>query len=186
MKNYFVHDTAICESNSVGKDSKIWAFSHVMSNVKIGTDCNIGEHCFIESGVKIGNRVTVKNGIAIWDGVEIEDEVFLGPYCVLTNDMFPRSKVYKLSNIRTKIKNGASIGANATIICGVELGSYCMVGAGSVVNKNVPDFALVVGVPAKVIGYVSLEGEKLVFSNGKAMDSKGNKYVIENGIVSII
>jgi len=178
MAEYFVHRNALCETDDIGKKTRIWAFCHIMKDVSIGEDCNFGDGSFVESGVKIGNRVTVKNGVSIWNGVEIEDDVFLGPNCVLTNDLFPRSKVYHGENIRTYIRKGASIGANATIICGIELGRYCMVAAGAVVTRDVPDFALVAGVPSKVIGYVAVTGEKLDFSlNDTAKDREGNQYL---------
>ena len=160
-KEYFVHPKAICESENIGKGTRIWAFCHIMKDVVIGEDCNFGDGSFVESGVKIGSRVTVKNHISIWDGVEIEDDVFLGPNCVLTNDLFPRSKIYHKDNVRTLIKKGASIGANATIICGVTLGDYCMIGAGAVVTKDVPAYALVIGNPARVVGKVNELGEKI-------------------------
>jgi acetyltransferase-like isoleucine patch superfamily enzyme len=155
-----------------------------MKGVEIGDDCNFGDHSFVESGVKIGNRVTVKNGVAIWDGVEIGDDVFLGPNCVLTNDLFPRSRVYHSENVKTFIRRGASIGANATIICGIILGEYSMVGAGSVVTKDVPDYALVAGVPAKFKYFVSKSGSRLNFDTGSnAVDEKGNTYVLEGNKV---
>ena len=159
-KEFFVHEKALCESDTIGKGTRVWAFAHIMKDVVIGEECNFGDGCFVESGVKIGNRVTVKNHVSVWDGVEIEDDVFLGPNCVLTNDLFPRSKVYHSENVRTLIKKGASVGANATVVCGVTLGKYCMVAAGAVVTKDVPDFALVVGVPAKVVGFVDEKGMK--------------------------
>jgi UDP-2-acetamido-3-amino-2,3-dideoxy-glucuronate N-acetyltransferase len=187
MPDFFVHPLALCESTDIGKNTRIWAFSHVMKDVKIGEDCNFGDHSFVESNVNIGNRVTVKNGVAIWHGVTIEDDVFLGPNCVLTNDLFPRSKAYHSEDIPTLIKKGASIGANATIICGITIGEYAMVGAGAVVKKNVLPFNLVAGVPARVIGYVSLNGDKLEFdSNNIARDSSGNYYRKENEMIEII
>jgi acetyltransferase-like isoleucine patch superfamily enzyme len=176
-KNFFIHPNAICESDDIGKDTRIWAFVHVLKDVRIGEDCNICDYVFIENGVTIGDRVTIKNGISVWNGVTLEDDVFLGPYCVLTNDIYPRSKVFHPENIKTLLKKGASVGANATIVCGTELGKYCMVGAGAVVTKNVPDFALVLGNPAKFRYWISKTGEKLVFnSDNLAQDSKGNKY----------
>jgi acetyltransferase-like isoleucine patch superfamily enzyme len=178
---YFVHPSAICESADIGKGTRIWAFAHVLKNAKIGIECNICDHCFIENDVSIGNRVTIKNGISVWDGITIEDDVFLGPHCVLTNDLYPRSKAYT-ENVRTLIKRGASIGANATIICGITLGKYCMVGAGAVVTKDVPDFALVAGNPARFKYWISKTGRKLNFDNNNiAVDSKGNKYKFSKG-----
>jgi acetyltransferase-like isoleucine patch superfamily enzyme len=175
-KDYFVHPSAICESDSIGKNTRIWAFAHILKNAIIGEDCNLCDYTFVESGVIMGNRVTVKNGISIWDGVTIEDDVFLGPNCVLTNDLYPRSKVYHSENVRTLLKKGSSIGANATIICGTTLGKYCMVGAGGVITKDVPDFALVIGNPAKFFYWISKTGEKLIFKDNIAEDSTGNKY----------
>lgn len=157
----FIHPKAICDSENIGKGTRIWAFCHIMKDVIIGEDCNLGDGTFVESGVKIGNRVTIKNHISIWNGVEIEDDVFLGPNCVLTNDLYPRSKVYHQENVKTLIKKGASIGANATIICGITLGEYCMIGAGAVVTKDVPAYSLVVGNPARVVGKVNEFGERI-------------------------
>jgi len=176
-KDYFVHPNALVESEHIGAKTRIWAFAHVLKNVKIGEDCNLCDYVFIESGVTIGNRVTIKNGISVWDGVTIEDDVFLGPNCVFTNDMFPRSKAHRDDYLKTLIKQGASIGANATILCGISLGRYCIIGAGAVVTKSVPDFALVLGNPAKFKYWVSKTGEKLEFnSDGIAHDSDKNKY----------
>lgn len=178
-KDFHVHPNALCESSQIGKNTRIWAFTHIMKGATIGEECNICDHSFIESGVKIGNRVTIKNGIAVWNGVTIEDDVFLGPNCVLTNDIFPRSKVYHPENTKTLIKQGASIGANATILCGITLGRFCMVGAGAVVTKDVPDFALVAGNPAKFRYWISKTGEKLNFDSKQiAVDNKGNKYFL--------
>lgn len=178
-KEFFVHHTALCESGNVGANTRIWAFAHVLKNAAIGDDCNICDYCFIENDVIIGNRVTIKNGISVWDGITIEDDVFLGPNCVLTNDLYPRSKMRDHETVRTLLKQGATIGANATIICGVTLGRYCMIGAGAVVTKDVPDFALVVGNPARFMHWVARTGEKLEFDiDHFATDKKGNKYKI--------
>lgn len=188
MADFFVHEKAICETENVGKGTRVWSFSHIMKNVEIGEDCNFGDHTFVENGVRIGNRVTVKNGVSIWNGVEVGDDVFLGPNCVLTNDLFPRSKVYHAEDVRTILKRGVSIGANATIVCGHTLGEYCLVAAGAVVTKDVPPFALVLGSPAKVRGYVSKHGDKLNFNaEGIAVDNEGNEYQQDkNGVVSLV
>jgi acetyltransferase-like isoleucine patch superfamily enzyme len=183
MEKYFVHEKALCESDLIGKNTKIWAFSHVMKDVVIGDDCNLGDHSFVESGVRIGNRVTIKNGVSVWDGVEIEDDVFLGPNCVLTNDLIPRSRVYHDRVVKTYIRIGASIGANATIICGTVIGEYSLIGAGSVVTKDVAPFSLVMGNPARHKYYVSMTGEKLIFTDDIAFDPGGNKYLSINNHV---
>lgn len=175
--NYFVHPNALVESVNIGAKTRIWAFAHVLNNVTIGEDCNLGDYVFVESGVKIGNRVTIKNGISLWEGLTIEDDVFLGPNAVFTNDMFPRSKRHSGSYLKTLIKKGASIGANATILCGISIGCYSLIGAGAVVTKSVPDFALVTGNPASFKYWISITGEKLKFDlNNSAVDSEGNKY----------
>lgn len=162
-RTFFSHPQAIVETGDIGSGTRVWAFAHVMKGVRLGANCNIGEHCYLESGVVVGNDVVVKNGVALWDGVTIEDRVFLGPNCVFTNDLFPRSKVIR-DRHKTLVREGASIGANATILSGIEIGSYSLVGAGSVVTRSVPDFTIVVGNPARVRGYICRCGEKLQFS----------------------
>jgi acetyltransferase-like isoleucine patch superfamily enzyme len=156
-----------------------------MKDVIIGEECNLGDGSFVESGVRIGDRVTIKNGVSVWNGVELEDDVFLGPNCVLTNDLLPRSKVYNHENVKTFIKKGASVGANATIICGTTIGEYALIGAGAVVTKNVDPFSLVIGNPARHKYYVSIRGERLNFIENTAHDTEGNKYIIKNNIVSL-
>lgn len=163
QNGFFAHPQSIVEAENIGSGTRIWAFAHVMEGVRLGANCNIGEHCYIESGVVVGNDVVIKNGVALWEGVIIEDRAFLGPNCVFTNDPFPRSKVFH-DRIQTFVREGASIGANATVLCGIELGRYSLVGAGSVVTRDVPDFALVAGNPARVRGYLCRCGEKLRFS----------------------
>lgn len=176
-KKFFAHPNAIVESDDIGAKTRIWAFAHVLKNVKIGEDCNLCDYVFVESGVTIGDRVTIKNGISLWEGLIVEDDVFLGPNAVFTNDMFPRSKRHSGNFLSTLLKKGASVGANATILCGITLGKYCLIGAGSVVTKSVPDFALVTGNPAKFRNWVGKTGEKLVFDlNNSAVDSEGNKF----------
>lgn len=176
-KKFFSHPNALVESEEIGEKTRIWAFAHVLKNVKIGEDCNLCDYVFVESGVKIGNRVTIKNGISLWEGLEIEDDVFLGPNAAFTNDMFPRSKRHTGKYLSTLLKQGASVGANATVLCGITLGRYCLVGAGSVVTKSVPDFALVTGNPAKFRYWIAKTGEKLNFDgNNIAADSDNNKY----------
>ena len=165
MKNFFAHPNALVETEQIGTDTRIWAFTHVMKGVRLGRNCNVGEHCYLETGVVVGDQVTIKNGVALWDGVVVEDRAFLGPNCVFTNDLFPRSKVISRP-LRTVVRTGASIGANATILCGIEIGEYSLIGAGSVVTTNVPDFALLMGNPARVHGYVCCCGDKLDLSVG--------------------
>ena len=150
----FKHRFSLVESRAVGPGTRVWAWAHVMKGARVGSDCNIGEHCFIETGAVLGNRVTVKNGVAIWEGVTLEDDVFLGPNAVLTNDLLPRSKVYHARVVPTLVMRGASVGANATILCGTRIGRWSLIGAGSVVTKDVPAHALVVGNPARVVGFV--------------------------------
>jgi len=161
--NVFVHPQAIVETEDIGSGTRIWAFSHVMGHVRLGANCNVGEHCYVESGVVIGNDVVIKNGVAIWEGVTVEDRAFLGPNCVFTNDIYPRSKVVH-QRVQTVVREGATIGANATILCGHEIGRYSLVGAGSVVTHDVPDFGLVTGNPAQLKAHICRCGEKLRFS----------------------
>lgn len=181
-EKYFVHDKALVESDNIGDNTRIWAFTHIMKGAKIGTNCNIGEHCFIENDVIIGNDVTIKNGISIWNGVRIEEKVFLGPSVVFTNDIRPRSKVHNFKLMETVIRMGASIGANATILCGLIIGKFAMIGAGSVVTKNVPDYTLVYGNPAKLRGYVCECGNNLLFTNSKAQCNCGLNYELKDNI----
>jgi len=150
----FVHPLALVETDHIGRGTKIWAFAHVQSGVEIGSGCNIGDHCFLERGVRVGNDVVIKNGVSVWEGVTLEDRVFLGPNAVLTNDLRPRAKVFHDQVVTTVLREGASVGANATIVCGVTVGRYAMIAAGAVVTRSVPDFALVVGVPGRIRGYV--------------------------------
>lgn len=166
-----IHKTALVETDQIGENTKIWAFAHVMAGAEIGADCNIGDHAFIETGATVGNGVTIKNNVLIWKGVHIADYAFIGPSVVFTNDRRPRSprmpliKENGLSEedwlVETFVEEGASIGANATILPGIRLGKYCLVGAGSVVTKDVKPFTLVVGNPACVVGKVDEEGRRL-------------------------
>lgn len=146
-----VHPQAIVESTQVGNHTRIWAFCHVLPGAKIGQDVNLCDHTFVENDVVIGNRVTVKCGVQLWDGIRLEDEVFIGPNVTFTNDAFPRSKHYPDQFPRTLIKKGASVGANATILPGITIGEYAMIGAGAVVTGDIPAYAVAVGNPAKII-----------------------------------
>jgi acetyltransferase-like isoleucine patch superfamily enzyme len=168
-QSWFAHPTSIIESNQIGDGTRIWAYVHVMPDVVIGSHCVIGDHCFIESGVQIGNNVTIKNATLIFDGVIIQDDAFIGPSVRFTNDRHPRSPRAKWAQQRyqnkswlvsTVIGKGASIGANATIVCGANIGSFAMVGAGAVVTRPIPDHSLAHGVPARLTGYVCMCGER--------------------------
>lgn len=151
---FFIHSNAIVETTKIGKNTRVWAFVHILPGAVIGEDCNLCDQVFIENDVVIGNRVTIKSGVQLWDGITLEDDVFVGPNATFTNDPFPRSKQYPESFARTMIRKGASIGANATILPGLTIGQCAMIGAGTVVTKDVPPFAIVVGNPARIIGYV--------------------------------
>jgi acetyltransferase-like isoleucine patch superfamily enzyme len=184
-QRYFVHDRALCESQEIGDRTRIWAFAHVLKDVRIGADCNIGDHAFIESGVTIGDRVTIKNGVAVWNGVTVEDDVFLGPNCVLTNDLIPRSRVFHDENVPTYIRRGASVGANATIVCGHTLGEYCVIGAGAVVTRDVRSYALMIGNPARQIGWVGRKGERLNFGGDSGtIETPDGRYRLSGGEVT--
>lgn len=150
---FFVHPQGICETKNVGANTRIWAFAHILAGAKIGCDCNICDQVFIENDVIVGNRVTIKCGVQLWDGIVVEDDVFIGPNATFTNDRFPRSKIYPDTFLKTIVEKKASIGANATILPGITIGQGAMVGGGSVVVKSVPPNAIVVGNPAKIIGY---------------------------------
>jgi UDP-2-acetamido-3-amino-2,3-dideoxy-glucuronate N-acetyltransferase len=150
---YFKHERALVESNTIGDGTRIWAFSHILPGARIGRDCNICDHTFIENDVTIGDRVTVKCGVQLWDGITIEDDVFIGPNAAFGNDPFPRSKQYPGRFLRTVVKKGASIGANATVIPGVVIGEGAMIGGGAVVTRDVPPNTIMAGNPAQITGY---------------------------------
>lgn len=162
-RDIFIHRLALVETDAVGEGTRIWPYAHVMKGAIVGRNCNVGEHCFIESGATIGDGVTVKNGVAVWDGVTIEDDVFIGPYAVFTNVKNPRSAFKKSSAEfdKTLIKRGATIGANATVVCGVTVGEYAFIAAGSVVTKDIPAHRLAAGVPAKAKGWMCVCGLRL-------------------------
>lgn len=186
-KSAYIHPNAIVESGNIGKNTRIWAFVHILKGAKIGNNCNVCDHIFIENDVIIGNNVTIKSGVYIWDGLRVEDNVFLGPNVTFTNDVYPRSKAYQKSYPRTLIKEGASIGAGSVLIAGITVGCYAMVGAGSVVTKDVRDFELTYGNPASHHGYICKCTRKIDFKNAKNLScSCGLTYVIKDGVVSQI
>lgn len=187
MKNYYSHETAIIDEGcNIGNDVKIWHFSHVMSNCIIGDKCNIGQNVVISPEVVLGKNVKIQNNVSIYTGVICEDDVFLGPSMVFTNVINPRSAVNRKNEYaKTIVKKGASIGANATIVCGHDIGEFAFIGAGAVVTKTIPAYALVVGNPAKQIGWVSEYGHRLNFdSNGiaKCPETK-QEYLLQNNSV---
>lgn len=189
-KNYFVHESSyIDEPCQIGNGTKIWHFSHIMKNSIIGKNCNIGQNVVISPDVRLGNNVKIQNNVSVYTGVICEDDVFLGPSMVFTNVINPRSGVIrKQEYMQTVVQKGASIGANATIVCGNNIGKYAFIGAGAVVTKDVPDYALVVGNPSKQIGWVSEYGHRLSFDKlalGKCKESN-QKYIIKNNLVKRI
>lgn len=163
FKNVFIHDSSyIDEEVSIGEGTKIWHFSHILSNSKIGNNCSLGQNVVVGPNVNIGNNVKIQNNVSVYDGVTIEDDVFCGPSCVFTNVINPRSSVSRKEEFRkSNIGKGASIGANATIICGNDLGAYCFIAAGATVTKTVPNFAIMAGTPARRIGWMSKAGSRL-------------------------
>lgn len=185
--NYFAHETAIIDEGcTIGNGTKIWHFSHIMPNCVIGERCNIGQNVVVSPEVILGNNVKIQNNVSIYTGVICEDDVFLGPSMVFTNVINPRSAVNRRDQYsKTTVKKGASIGANATIVCGHDIGRYAFIGAGAVVTKNVPDFALVVGNPARQMGWMSEFGHRLEFDvNGKAICPESNEeYELKEGVV---
>lgn len=161
MSEFFCHESSYIDENvSIGEETKIWHFCHVQSGAVIGKNCSLGQNVNISNNVHIGNDVKIQNNVSIYEGVELEDGVFCGPSCVFTNDLTPRAKYPKghMNYKRTLVREGASIGANATIVCGVEIGKYAMVAAGAVVTKSVPDYSLVSGIPARITGRVNKDG----------------------------
>jgi len=187
MKNYFAHESAYIDQGSeIGEGTKIWHFSHIMPNCKIGKNCNIGQNVVVSPGVVLGNNVKVQNNVSIYTGVTCEDNVFLGPSMVFTNVINPRSAISRKEEfLATNVGQGATIGANATIICGHDIGAFAFIGAGAVVTKNIPDYALVVGNPARQTGWMSEFGHKLTFDEMGAATcpESGETYLLENGKV---
>ena len=186
-KNYFVHESSYIDKPcQIGKGTKIWHFSHIMKNSVIGENCNIGQNVVVSPEVKLGNNVKIQNNVSVYTGVICEDDVFLGPSMVFTNVINPRSGVIRKDEyMKTVVKKGASIGANATIVCGNDIGKFAFIGAGCVVTKEVPDFALVVGNPCRQIGWMSEFGQRLEFNNDGIAECKktNNKYKLNNNKV---
>jgi len=185
--SFFAHPTAVIdEPSQIGNGTKIWHFSHIMSNCIIGEGCNIGQNVVISSGVELGNNVKIQNNVSLYTGVKCEDDVFLGPSCVFTNVINPRSAIVRKDQYQsTVVRKGASIGANATIVCGNEIGEYAFIGAGAVVTKEVPPYALLVGNPARQIGWMSRFGHRLEFNNEEiaVCQESGERYKrVENRI----
>jgi UDP-2-acetamido-3-amino-2,3-dideoxy-glucuronate N-acetyltransferase len=190
MDNFYAHETALVDEGcSIGNGTKIWHFSHIMSNCTLGEKCNIGQNVVVSPGVILGNNVKVQNNVSIYTGVTCDDDVFLGPSMVFTNVINPRSAINRRDQYaKTHVGKGASIGANATIVCGHDIGEYAFIGAGAVVTKNVPAFALVVGNPARQLGWVGEYGHRLTFNDqGIAVCTESQQeYQLENNTVSRI
>ncbi len=188
-KNFYVNQYAVVDDNvELGENTKIWHFTHVQSGSKIGKKCILGQNVNIANNVTIGNYVKIQNNVSVYEGVELEDYVFCGPSMVFTNILNPRSKYPQVGAefyIKTLVKEGASLGANSTIVCGITIGRFAFVGAGAVVTKDVPDFALVVGNPAKIKGWYSEAGKKLIFDEKgfASCEKSGKKYKLENNLV---
>jgi UDP-2-acetamido-3-amino-2,3-dideoxy-glucuronate N-acetyltransferase len=191
MPDYFVHESSyIDEGAQIGAGTKIWHFSHVMTGARIGERCNIGQNVLVSPEVTIGNNVKIQNNVSLYTGVTVEEDAFLGPSMVFTNVINPRSHVNRKDEFKaTRVRKGASIGANATIVCGTTLGRYCFVGAGAVVTHDVPDYALVYGSPARVRGWMCQCGEPLTFTEQKGMEravcaSCGDSYQKQGQVVT--
>lgn len=188
-EDFFVHPTAVVDENcKIGAGCKIWHFSHLMSGCELGEGCNIGQNVVISPGVVLGRNCKVQNNVSVYTGVTCGEDVFLGPSCVFTNVINPRSAVNRKSEyMKTHVGRGASIGANATIVCGHDIGEYAFIGAGAVVTKHVPAFALLVGNPARRLGWMSRFGHRLEFdAAGTAVcPESGERYVLRDGVVSV-
>ena len=189
-KEYFAHQTAVIDPGcTIGQGCRIWHFSHIMTGAVLGKGCNIGQNVVISPGVVLGDNVKVQNNVSVYTGVTCEDDVFLGPSCVFTNVVNPRSAVCRRGEyLHTRVGRGATIGANATVVCGHDVGQWAFVGAGAVITRDVPDYALVVGNPARQTGWMSRAGYRLEFGgDGTAVcPGTGERYRLENGKVTII
>jgi UDP-2-acetamido-3-amino-2,3-dideoxy-glucuronate N-acetyltransferase len=173
MTNYYKHPAALVESDQVGAETRVWAYAHILPKAVIGDECNVCDHVFIENDVVIGNRVTIKCGVQLWDGIRVEDDVFIGPNATFTNDRAPRSKQYPAEYPRTLLRQGSSIGANATILPGITIGQNAMIGAGAVVTRDVPPFAIVTGNPARISGYVNVSSSEHQAAAGPSAITEG-------------
>ena len=184
---FYLHPSSFIDDNvTIGNNTKIWHFSHILSNTTIGENCSFGQNCVVGPKVKIGSGVKVQNNISIYEGVEIEDDVFLGPSMVFTNVINPRAFIQRKDEFKkTLLKKGCSIGANVTVVCGTTIGEYALIGSGAVVNKDVKPYALMVGVPARQIGWVGISGNTLEFTDNKAEDEFA-RYEIENENLKVI
>jgi UDP-2-acetamido-3-amino-2,3-dideoxy-glucuronate N-acetyltransferase len=182
--SFFVHSSSFVDDDiSIGDGTKIWHFCHILSGTTIGKNCSFGQNCVVGGDVSIGSGVKVQNNVSIYKGVEVEDDVFLGPSMVFTNIVNPRAFITRKEEFRkTLLKKGCSIGANATIVCGVTIGEYALIGSGAVVNRDVKAFALMVGVPARQIGWVGKSGETLKFTDNIATDKFGRYAIIDNNL----
>ena len=190
MKDVYIHESALVEKGAIlGEGTKIWHYSHIMPQVRMGNGCNVGQNVFIANDVNLGNNVKIQNNVSIYTGVNCEDDTFLGPSMVFTNVINPRSGVNRKDEyLKTTVKKGASIGANATIVCGNDIGRYSFVAAGAIVISEVPDFALIVGCPGQIVGWMSEYGERLKFDlHGIAIcKDSGEKYEYKNEVVTKI
>ncbi|MDO8316014.1 MAG: acyltransferase [Flavobacterium sp.] len=176
-----IHALSDVQSKNIGTGTYVWQYSIILKNATIGENCNINCNVFIENDVVIGNNVTIKPGVCIWDGITIEDDVMIGPNVTFTNDKLPRSKNKNYKMEVTKVKNGASIGAGAIILCGIEIGSFALIGAGALVTKDIPERALVIGSPARIVGWLNEDGSKMnLIDDGVYCDNKGVKWNIAN------
>ncbi|MCF6244299.1 MAG: N-acetyltransferase [Sulfurovum sp.] len=188
MCEYYAHETAIVDAGaSIGEGTKIWHFCHILPDTEIGYNCSFGQNCVVGPKVSIGSGVKVQNNVSIYEGVEVEDDVFLGPSMVFTNVINPRAFMQRKEEFKkTLLKKGCSVGANATIICGVTVGEYALIGAGAVINKDVKPYALMVGLPAKQIGWVGISGDTLDFTSNKAEDKFAQYAIVDNDLKVIL